>query len=310
MFLFASCSSCCQEKRLSKKPLTRRRAEDEFFEKNEIRLVKGQQSTPAPPLESSSTVPGSPPAPPTPASPSASAARQPRPLQADQTAPSPAPSSAGGGGGGGGALVKSARVCPSDVADVGDVDDHCGICSIGRGGDESDKMSPRLHSPVIFSNPFFSAKPTLTVPSDFVVERNEALTNGSLDEEGRRREMQRLQNIIKEFVREALSGVWLDFLDNTGSVVPAFCTIDRSLTVLSIQAQRQVKQLDIVDVLDVLCGDDGDIDLGHDVPGPMCCTLILRNAPPLSFQFSDIRAREHFGTCMKVLRLALETPEE
>mmetsp|Transcript_135429 Transcript_135429/g.235527 ORF Transcript_135429/g.235527 Transcript_135429/m.235527 type:complete len:209 (-) Transcript_135429:163-789(-) len=151
---------------------------------------------------------------------------------------------------------------------------------------------------------------TLNVPADFSVRSVDSASTGSgyvsLTEEQKAREMMKLQNMIREFVKEVLQGVFLDVVLEDGQTMSCRCCMDNKLTVISLQVRDIVRQISMTEIQEICSGKELR-NLRTTTPlDDLCTTLVMSNDQCVSFKFKDVPAREHFATCMKVLRLALE----
>eukprot|EP00927_Polykrikos_kofoidii_P071356 TRINITY_DN67624_c0_g1_i1.p2 TRINITY_DN67624_c0_g1~~TRINITY_DN67624_c0_g1_i1.p2 ORF type:complete len:197 (+),score=41.14 TRINITY_DN67624_c0_g1_i1:154-744(+) len=152
---------------------------------------------------------------------------------------------------------------------------------------------------------------TLNVPANFSIRSVDSASsagNGyvSLSEEQKDREMGKLQLMIRDFVREFLQGVYLDAVLEDGSLVPCRCMMDSKLSVLMLQVHAHTRQIDLTNIQEICSGRELR-DLRVTTPlDDLCVTLVMTDDQCVSFRFSDVQGREHFATCMKVLRLALD----
>mmetsp|Transcript_26705 Transcript_26705/g.69795 ORF Transcript_26705/g.69795 Transcript_26705/m.69795 type:complete len:192 (-) Transcript_26705:212-787(-) len=128
----------------------------------------------------------------------------------------------------------------------------------------------------------------------------------SLNDEQKTKEMNKLQSMIREFVVEFLQGVYLDAVLENGSLVPCRCTMDSKLQVLILQVHQTTKTLDLASIQEICSGRELH-DLRVTTPlDEFCVTLVMADDQCVSFKFGDEAGREHFTTCMKVLRLAID----
>lgn len=120
------------------------------------------------------------------------------------------------------------------------------------------------------------------------------------------REMTKLQHMIRDFVMEFLQGVFLDAVLEDGSVVPCRCVMDSKLSVLMLQVHSTTRTVDLTSIQEICSGKELK-DLQVTTPlDDHCVTLVMADDRCVSFRFPDRQGREHFATCMKVLRLALD----
>mmetsp|Transcript_56934 Transcript_56934/g.176643 ORF Transcript_56934/g.176643 Transcript_56934/m.176643 type:complete len:194 (-) Transcript_56934:87-668(-) len=152
---------------------------------------------------------------------------------------------------------------------------------------------------------------TLHVPPDFSIRSvDSAASSGSgyvsLNEEQKAREMTKLQHMIRDFVMEFLQGVFLDAVLEDGSLVPCRCLMDSKLSVLMLQVHSTTRTIDLTNIQEICSGKELR-DLRVSTPlDELCVTLVMSDDQCVSFKFNDVQGREHFATCMKVLRLALD----
>ncbi|CAE7879053.1 unnamed protein product [Symbiodinium microadriaticum] len=152
---------------------------------------------------------------------------------------------------------------------------------------------------------------SLQVPPDFSIRSVDSTASPgagyiSLSEEQKAREMSKLQHMIRDFVMEFLQGVFLDAVLEDGSLVPCRCVMDSKLSILMLQVQSTTRTVDLTSIQEICSG--GELkDLQVTTPlDENCVTLVMADDQCVSFKFADKQAREHFATCMKVLRLALD----
>jgi len=152
---------------------------------------------------------------------------------------------------------------------------------------------------------------SLHVPPDFSIRSVDSTASTgsgyvSLNEEQKAREMTKLQHMIRDFVMEFLQGVWLDAVLEDGSLVPCRCIMDSKLSVLMLQVQNMTRQIDLTSIQEICSGKElRDLRVTTPLDGH-CVTLVMTDDQCVSFKFPDVQGREHFATCMKVLRLALD----
>lgn len=153
----------------------------------------------------------------------------------------------------------------------------------------------------------------LQVPTDFSLRSvDNALPPGSgfvsLNEEQKGREMLKLQHMIRVFVTEFIEGqgVCLDAMLEDGSLVPCRCVMDSSLSTLTLEVHGVSRAIELNSVQEICAGAELR-DLRVSTPlDEFCVTLVMTNDQCMSFKFPDLQARDHFSTCMKVLRLAMD----
>lgn len=117
-------------------------------------------------------------------------------------------------------------------------------------------------------------------------------------------DVKKLQNVIKDFVKEVLRGVELDVVLEDGSLVCCRCWIDNRLSVLTLRVRDVVRQIGLADIEQICSGKELQSIRTTTPLDQNCATLVMSNDQCVTFKFQDVEAREHFATCMKVLRLA------
>lgn len=153
---------------------------------------------------------------------------------------------------------------------------------------------------------------TLNVPPDFSVRSVDSASSStgsgyvSLSDEQKAREMAKLQGMIKDFVKEVLQGVYLDVVLEDGSLMSCRCCMDNKLTIISLQVRDTVRHINLLEIQEICSGKELRNIRTTTPLDDLCTTLVMTNDQCVSFKFRDVSAREHFATCMKVLRLALE----
>merc|ERR1719183_1794075 len=165
--------------------------------------------------------------------------------------------------------------------------------------------------PALSLGPAPAERKTLKVPANFSIRSVDSATSTgsgyvSLNEEQKEREMGKLQHMIRDFVMEFLQGVYLDAILEDGSLVPCRCIMDSKLSVLMLQVQNMTRQIDLTSIQEICSGRElRDLRVTTPLDGH-CVTLVMADDQCVSFKFADAQGREHFATCMKVLRLALD----
>merc|ERR1711971_431703 len=150
---------------------------------------------------------------------------------------------------------------------------------------------------------------TLHVPPDFSIRSVDSGASAgtgyvSLSEEQKKREMAKLQHMIRDFVVEFLQGVDLRAVLADGSLVPCHCVMDSALTTLMLQVNDSRRQIYLADIQEIYSGRELR-DLRTTMPlDDLCVVLVLADDQCVPFKFGDAQGREHFATCMKVIRLA------
>lgn len=192
-----------------------------------------------------------------------------------------------------------------------DTDGNSTVDSSGSRQSDAVPLPPPLRVPSDFSerSVAFTDEPRSSTRSchpDGQVHRSVQGSPGSGVAPSRKdKEMLKLQKMMKDFIKDILCGVNLDIVLDDGSKESCRCQLDSALSTISLRVQDIVQTISLLDIEDVFSGSD----IGHvhtTTPlDELCATLKMRSDRCVSFKFTDVRSREHFATCMKVLRLAL-----
>mmetsp|Transcript_34237 Transcript_34237/g.91389 ORF Transcript_34237/g.91389 Transcript_34237/m.91389 type:complete len:210 (-) Transcript_34237:80-709(-) len=149
-------------------------------------------------------------------------------------------------------------------------------------------------------------------PPDFSVRSVESADSSndsmyvSLTEDQKSREMAKLEGMVKEFVRDMMRGFSLNVVLEDGSLISCRCFIDNKLALLTLQVRDVVQYVRMTEIIEICSGRELR-NIGTTTPlDDLCVTLVMTNDQCVSFKFRDATAREHFSTCIKVLRLALD----
>merc|ERR1719359_1284806 len=101
-------------------------------------------------------------------------------------------------------------------------------------------------------------KKMLHVPPDFSVRSVDSASTGSgyvsLTEEQEAKEMMKLQNMIREFVKEVLQGVYLDVVLEDGQLMSRRCCMDNKLSIISLQVRDIVRQISMTEIQEICSG--------------------------------------------------------
>eukprot|EP00928_Gymnodinium_smaydae_P076968 TRINITY_DN60074_c0_g1_i1.p1 TRINITY_DN60074_c0_g1~~TRINITY_DN60074_c0_g1_i1.p1 ORF type:complete len:241 (-),score=51.79 TRINITY_DN60074_c0_g1_i1:77-799(-) len=159
----------------------------------------------------------------------------------------------------------------------------------------------------------------LTVPANFMMFSVDAAASSSAGAAGapqdagyvsltagqKEHEMRKLQSMIRNFVHEFLQGVYLDAVLENGLKVPCWCIMDSRLARLSLKVGSHSRIVSLAEIKEIVSGKELR-ELRVTTPlDDHCVTLVMQDDQCVSFKFEDVKAREHFATCMKVLRLAI-----
>lgn len=154
-------------------------------------------------------------------------------------------------------------------------------------------------------------------PPDFTVRSSESMVDSArggrgggsqhltLTEEEKTEEMRHLQNMIRAFAKKVIPGLSLDVVLEDGSVLPCRFSMDNRLSVVILQVCEMVRHVKLVDVQEIFSGRELQ-NLHTTTPVDNFCVTLAMCDNCVSFKFKTVSDREHFATCMKVLRLAAE----
>mmetsp|Transcript_3879 Transcript_3879/g.7782 ORF Transcript_3879/g.7782 Transcript_3879/m.7782 type:complete len:224 (+) Transcript_3879:84-755(+) len=152
----------------------------------------------------------------------------------------------------------------------------------------------------------------LRPPPDFTVRSEEStISCGSkgcmnLTDEEKKQELERVQILIKGFVKEVLVGLGIEVVLEDGRRVPCRFCMDCKLATVTLHVHGAVRDIPMTSIQDICSGKElRNIETTTPVD-ENCVTLVMGNDQCVSFHFRDVATREHFATCMKVLRLAVD----
>lgn len=147
---------------------------------------------------------------------------------------------------------------------------------------------------------------TLSVASTHSVKSTQSLGTSSIASElirdlipARQREASRLQQAMKSFVKTMVRGQDMSVLSPDGRTRTCCCSLDRRLKSFVIELKGARRKIGLSEVAEVFHGKEPE-----DISTPldeMCCTLMLQSDECITFRFTDVPSREHFGTCLQVL---------
>mmetsp|Transcript_71627 Transcript_71627/g.180763 ORF Transcript_71627/g.180763 Transcript_71627/m.180763 type:complete len:281 (+) Transcript_71627:172-1014(+) len=135
--------------------------------------------------------------------------------------------------------------------------------------------------------------------------------------EEKEREKARLQKLVKEFAKEAVTGIAVSLVTpGTGAQTPYFFQMDRYLTVFSLQpkdgsnstAEATLQCVNVRDLTQIYKG----ADVAMRAPGlgrlaGLCVGLDTTRADrQLFFCFDEPLERDKFYTCLKILRMSVD----
>jgi len=152
----------------------------------------------------------------------------------------------------------------------------------------------------------------LHIPLDFSVWSRDAGTPSplsgyvDLNEEQKTEQMQKLQEMVKVFVKEVLRGVIVDVVLEDGSLVPCRFRMDNKLSAVCLQLRDTVHNFPLANIQEICSGTELEhIETTTPLDG-LCTTFVMFNDQCVSFKFTDVMCRERFATSMQVLCLALD----
>jgi len=147
---------------------------------------------------------------------------------------------------------------------------------------------------------------TLSVASTHSVKSTQSLGTSSIASElirdlipARQREATRLQQAMKGFVKTMVRGQDMSVLSPDGRNRTCCCSLDRRLKFFVIELKGARRKIGLSEVAEVFQGKEPE-----DISTPLdelCCTLMLQTDECITFRFTDVPSREHFGTCLQVL---------
>lgn len=147
---------------------------------------------------------------------------------------------------------------------------------------------------------------TLSVASTHSVKSTQSLGTSSIASElirdlipARQREASRLQQAMKAFVKTMVRGQDMSVLSPDGRTRTCCCSLDRRLKSFVIELKGARRKIGLSEVAEVFQGKEPE-----DISTPLdelCCTLMLQSDECITFRFTDVPSREHFGTCLQVL---------
>eukprot|EP00747_Dinoflagellata_sp_TGD_P187447 gnl/TRDRNA2_/TRDRNA2_45125_c0_seq1.p1 gnl/TRDRNA2_/TRDRNA2_45125_c0~~gnl/TRDRNA2_/TRDRNA2_45125_c0_seq1.p1 ORF type:complete len:231 (-),score=46.40 gnl/TRDRNA2_/TRDRNA2_45125_c0_seq1:83-775(-) len=145
--------------------------------------------------------------------------------------------------------------------------------------------------------------------------RSSASVGSSMSSEEKEREKARLQRLVKDFAKEAVTGIAVNLVNaETARRSPHFFQMDRYLTVFSLKpkdgstAESSVQDFNVKDLTSIYKGADVSTkapSLG--AASANCVGLDTNRADRrLFFHFDDNYERDKFYTCLKILRMSVD----
>jgi hypothetical protein len=145
--------------------------------------------------------------------------------------------------------------------------------------------------------------------------RSTASQNSAMSVEEKEREKTRLQRLVKDFAKEAVTGIAVSLINpETVGRSPHFFQMDRYLTVFSLKpkdgstAESCVQDFNVKDLTHIYKG--AEVSLKAPSLGPaaaLCVGLDTNRADRrLFFHFDEPIERDKFYTCLKILRMSVD----
>lgn len=145
--------------------------------------------------------------------------------------------------------------------------------------------------------------------------RSAASGGSSMSAEEKEREKARLQRLVKDFAKEAVTGIAVSLVNpETGRESPHFFQMDRYLTVFSLKpkdgssAESSVQDFNVKDLTSIYKGTEVTMkapSLGG--VAALCVGLDTNRADRrLFFHFDEAIERDKFYTCLKILRMSVD----
>mmetsp|Transcript_27941 Transcript_27941/g.63202 ORF Transcript_27941/g.63202 Transcript_27941/m.63202 type:complete len:226 (-) Transcript_27941:86-763(-) len=145
--------------------------------------------------------------------------------------------------------------------------------------------------------------------------RSTASAGSCMSTEEKEREKSRLQRLVKDFAKEAVTGIAVNLVNpETARFYPHFFQMDRYLTVFSLKpkdgstAESSVQDFNVKDLAAIYKG--AEVVMKAPSLGSMaalCVGLDTNRADRrLFFHFDEAIERDKFYTCLKILRMSVD----
>merc|ERR1719486_1575635 len=145
--------------------------------------------------------------------------------------------------------------------------------------------------------------------------RSATSAGSSMSAEEKEREKARLQRLVKDFAKEAVTGIAVNLVNaDSARKSPHFFQMDRYLTVFSLKpkdgstAESSVQDFNIKDLTSIYKG--AEVSMKAPSLGSVassCVGLDTNRADRrLFFHFDDNYERDKFYTCLKILRMSVD----
>merc|ERR1719310_328117 len=178
------------------------------------------------------------------------------------------------------------------------------------GGQDAAK-SPKEAAMMDAASPGADMQAHGTMPS----ARSSASMGSSMSAEEKEREKARLQRLVKDFAKEAITGIAVSLVNpETARTSPHFFQMDRYLTVFSLKpkdgstAESSVHDFNVKDLTSIYKG--AEVSMKAPSLGGVasaCVGLDTNRADRrLFFHFDDNYERDKFYTCLKILRMSVD----
>lgn len=145
--------------------------------------------------------------------------------------------------------------------------------------------------------------------------RSTASVGSSMSAEEKEREKARLQRLVKDFAKEAVTGIAVNLVNaDTARKSPHFFQMDRYLTVFSLKpkdgstAESSVQDFNVKDLTSIYKG--AEVSMKAPSLGSFAASCVgldtNRADRRLFFHFDDNYERDKFYTCLKILRMSVD----
>jgi len=145
--------------------------------------------------------------------------------------------------------------------------------------------------------------------------RSTASAGSTMSPEEKEREKARLQRLVKDFAKEAVTGIAVSLVNpETARLYPHFFQMDRYLTVFSLKpkdgstAASSVQDFNVKDLTSIYKGADVSLKAPSlSTIASLCVGLDTNRADRrLFFHFDEALERDKFYTCLKILRMSVD----
>lgn len=115
----------------------------------------------------------------------------------------------------------------------------------------------------------------------------------------RHREVSRVQQEMKKFVKGMVRGQQMGVVSPNGQLRTCTCRLDKRLKFFEIEIKGSTRSIALATLSEVYQGKEPE-----DIATPLddlCSTLVLDSGECISFQFNTVPLREHFAMCLQIL---------